>query len=317
MPNGTWVAEAAEMVKAIGGRAPVHMVMTREDDVKGGFYRPQALHKVRAGIDAQGRILGWEHRVVGQSIFAGTPFEANELKGGVDSALVEGVRDTLYGLDQFTVEARIAQSPVPVLWFRSVGNSHTAHVMETMMDALAQAAGHDPVEYRLGLLAKDKRAAAVVKLAAEKAGWGEKLPPGRGRGFAFHHCFNTRVAMVADVTVTAGKLRVDRVVAAVDCGVPINPDVITAQVEGAVGFALGTVLRNRITMTDGAVEQGNFDDYEPARIHEMPRVEVHIVPSTEHPTGIGEPGVAPLAPAIGNAVFAATGKRSWGLPVVV
>lgn len=310
---GDWTAEPAAVAKAINGRAPVHVVWTREDDIKGGFYRPMVLHHVKAGVDADGRIAGWQHRIVSQSIFIGTPFEKMTVKNGLDASSVEGVADTPYAIADFTVEAHNAKSPVPVLWFRSVGNTHTAHVMETMIDELAQLAGKDPLGFRLGLLAQKPRDVAVLRLAAEKAGWNDSLPKGRGRGLAYHYSFNTRVAMVAEVDARSA-FKVDRIVAVVDCGVAINPDVVTAQIEGAIGFALSAVLRNQVTLNKGVVEQSNFDDYEPTRMREMPKVEVHIVASTAAPSGIGEPGVPPVAPAIGNAIFTATGKRLRSLP---
>jgi isoquinoline 1-oxidoreductase beta subunit len=314
---GDWTAEMAEVVKAINGRAPVHVVWTREDDIKGGFYRPMALHRVKAGLDANGQIAGWQHTVVSKSIFIGTPLAAMGVKDGVDNSMIEGLADTPYGIANLAIEVHNAQTPITVLWFRSVGHTHTGFVMETMMDELAHLAGKDPVAFRLDLLSQEPRAAAVVRLAAEKAGWNSALPGGRGRGrgFAFHYSFNTRVAMVAEVSAAARALKVERIVAAVDCGVAIDPDVVTAQIEGAIGFALSVALRNQITFKNGKVEQSNFDNYEPTRMREMPKVEVHIVKSTERPTGIGEPGVPPLAPAIANAVFAATGKRLRSLPL--
>lgn len=313
--DADWTAELAHIVKATGGRAPVHLVWTREDDIRGGYYRAMVLHKVRAGIGDNGRIAGWHHKVVCKSLAKGTPFEAGMVKDGVDHTSVEGVFDTPYAIPDFNVEAYNAEAPMPVLWWRSVGHTHTAQVMESMIDELALALDKDQVEFRLGLLADHPRDAGVVKLAAEKAGWGETLPEGRGRGIACHRSFNSYVAMVADVTVDGDRTKVDRIVAAVDCGVAVNPDVIAAQMEGAVGFALSAVLRNRITVKDGRVLEGNFDTYNPTRMSEMPKVEVHIVPSTEAPTGVGEPGVPCLAPAICNAVFAATGKRHRSLPL--
>jgi len=309
-----WTAEMAQVVKAINGRASVHLVWTREDDIKGGFYRPMVLHRVKAGIDANGQIAGWQHTIVSKSIFKGTGFEAMAMKGGVDNSMVEGVADTPYAIGNFAVDIHYAETPVTVLWFRSVGNTHTAYVMETMIEELARIGGKDPVAYRLDLLGKQPRFAQVVRLAAEKSGWGQPVAGVQGRGFAFHHSFNTSVAMVADVSLKAAKLKVERIVAAVDCGVAIDPDVVTAQIEGAIGFALAIALRNQVTFKDGLVEQSNFDDYEPARMREMPRVEVHIVKSTERPTGIGEPGVPPVAPAIANAIAAATGKPLCSLP---
>ncbi len=313
-PVGDWTVELCAVTKAINGRAPVQMVWTREDDIKGGFYRPLVLHRVKAGLDANGRIAGWQHKLVSQSIFTGTPFEQSTVKEGVDHSSVEGVADTPYAISDLAVESYNAKSALPVLWWRSVGHSHTAHVMETVIDELAGMAGRDPVAFRVDLLAGHPRDVAVLRLAAEKAGWGRSMPKGRGRGVAYHYSFNTRIAMVADVTINKHGLKVDRVVAAVDCGVPVNPDIVVAQVEGAIGFALSSVLRNQITLRKGVVEQSNFHDYEPTRIREMPKVEVHIVKSTAAPSGIGEPGLPPLAPAIGNAIFAATGKRMRSLP---
>ena len=305
-PIGDWTAELAEVAKAINGRAPVHLVWTREDDIKGGFYRPMVLHRVKAGIGADGRIAGWQHTVVSKSIMA--------VENSVDASSVEGIVDTPYAIADLTVDVHNTKSAVPVLWWRSVGHSHTAYVMETTIDELAHLAGQDPVSFRLGLLAQQPRDAAVLRLAAESAGWSRPMPKGRGRGVAFHHSFNTSVAMVAEVLVDHGAITIDRIVAAVDCGVAINPDIVTAQIEGAIGFALSAALRNQVTLNKGVVEQSNFDDYEPTRIREMPKVEVYIMKSTAAPSGIGEPGVPPLAPAIGNAIFAATGKRLRSLP---
>jgi isoquinoline 1-oxidoreductase beta subunit len=314
-PNADYFAEMAAIAKAFGRSQPIHLMWTREDDLTGGRYRPMALHKVRAGLDAAGRLIGWEHHIVNQSFTIGTPMSAMTVKDGVDENAVEGAADAPYAIPNFAVDWHHAVSPVTTLWWRSVGHSHTAHAVEVTIDTLAHAAGADPVAFRLGLLADRPRHAAVLKLAAEKGGFGEKLPGGRGRGIALHESFNTVVSMVADVTVARdGALKVERVVAAVDCGIAVNPDVVRAQIEGAVGYALGAALRNKITLTNGAVDQSNFDSYEPLRISDMPRVEVHIVPSTAPPTGIGEPGVPPLAPAVTNAIFSATGKRLYDLP---
>jgi isoquinoline 1-oxidoreductase beta subunit len=314
-PNADYVAEMAAIAKAFGRSTPIHLMWTREDDLTGGRYRPMTLHKVRAGLDAAGRLIGWEHHIVNQSFTIGTPLSAMTVKDGVDENAVEGAADAPYAIPNFALDWHQAVSPVTTLWWRSVGHSHTAQAVEVTMDALARAAGADPVAFRLGLLADRPRHAAVLKLAAEKGEFGEKLPAGRGRGIALHESFNTVVAMVADVTVGRdGALKVDRVVAAVDCGIAVNPDVVRAQIEGAAGYALGAALRNKITFTDGAIDQSNFDSYEPLRISDMPRVEVHIVPSMAPPTGIGEPGVPPLAPAVTNAIFAATGKRLYDLP---
>jgi isoquinoline 1-oxidoreductase beta subunit len=314
-PQADWIAEAAHILKATGEKAPIHLVWTREDDMMAGYYRPMVLHKVQVGLDARGSISGWDHVIVGKSILMGTPFEAMMIKNGVDATSVEGASDTAYALPALRVSVHNAKEAVPVLWWRSVGHTHTAHVVETLVDEAAHAAGQDPVAYRLALLKDAPRQTAVLRLAAEKAGWGEPLPKGRGRGVSVHESFGSCVAMVADVSAGEGGIRVERIVAAVDCGLPINPDVIRAQIEGSVGFALSAVLRNRITLKDGAVQETNFDSYAPTRMGEMPRVEVHIIPSEQPPTGIGEPGVPTIAPAIGNAVFAATGRRLRSLPL--
>lgn len=314
-PTADYAAEAAMILKATGMKAPIHLMRTREDDMRAGYYRPMVYHKVRAGLDADGKISGWEHVIVGKSIMIGTSFEAFAVKDGIDATSVEGASDTHYAVPDLTATVHNAKEGVPVLWWRSVGHTHTAHAMETVIDELAHAAGQDPVAFRLALLRDQPRHAGVLSLVAEKAGWGQPLPAGKGRGVAVHKSFETYVATVAEVSVEGGALKVDRVVAAVDCGIAVNPDVIRAQVEGSVGFALSVVLRNKITLQDGEVEQANFDTYEPTRMSEMPKVEVHIVPSAEPPTGIGEPGVPGLAPAIGNAVFAATGQRLRSLPL--
>ncbi|MDP4023438.1 xanthine dehydrogenase family protein molybdopterin-binding subunit [Methylobacterium sp. NEAU 140] len=324
-PSADYVAEAAQVLKAWGEKAPVHLVWTREDDMAGGYYRPTVLHRVRAGIDAKGAVVGWDHVMVGKSIMIGSPFEAMIVKNGIDATTVEGASDTPYALPAYRFGVHNGREGVPVLWWRSVGHSHTAHVMEVMIDELAHAAGADPVAYRLSLLAGAPRLAGVLRLAAEKAGWSAGAPgeKNRGLGVAAHESFGSYVAMVADVTAGDARggagadaaVKVNRIVAAVDVGVAVNPDVIRAQVEGAVGFALSSVLRNRITLKDGAVQERNFDAYEPTRMSEMPAVEVHIVPSSVAPTGIGEPGVPVLGPAIANAVFAATGRRLRSLPL--
>jgi isoquinoline 1-oxidoreductase subunit beta len=312
--SADYVAEAAQVLKASGGKRPIHVVWTREDDLRGGYYRPMFLHRVRAGLDGKADIIAWKHMLVGQSIMSGGPFESMMVKDGVDGTSVEGVSDMPYPVPNFSAQSHNARSPVPVLWWRSVGHSHTAQAVEVMIDELAVAAGKDPLAFRLAMLKDHPRHTAVLKLAAEKSGYGEKLPAGEGRGIAVHESFNSFVAMVIDVTVRGGDVKVDRIVAAVDCGIAVNPDVIRAQVEGGAGYALGAALRNKITLDKGSVEQTNFDGYEPLRISDMPKVEVHIVASSAPPTGIGEPGVPPVAPAVSNAIFAATGKRLRSLP---
>ena len=313
-PNGDVAGEAAAVAKAVGGDKPVKVVWTREDDIQGGRYRPLYVHRLRAGLDAQGNIVGWEHRIVGQSILQGTPFEAM-VKNGVDATSVEGASTLPYAIPNITVELHTTSVGVPVLWWRSVGSTHTAFSTETFLDELAQAAGRDPLEVRRTLLAKHPRHRATLDLAAEKAGWGEPLPPGRARGIAVHESFESVVAQVAEVSRRPDGLpKVERVVCAVDCGTAINPDVVRAQMEGGIGFGLAGALWSEITLVRGRVQQRNFDGYRPLRINDMPAVEVHIVPSGAAPTGVGEPGVPPIAPAVANALYQLTGQRVRRLP---
>ena len=321
-PSADWIIEACHAARAIAGRAPVHLVWTREDDIKGGFYRPMVLHRVRAGLTAKGDLSGWQHQIVGKSIFADVTsikpideiVDTLFVNAGFDSSSVEGAKGTPYAIKDFEVRLHNATTAVPVTWWRSVGNSHTAFVMETVIDELAARAKKDPLEFRRSLLT-DSRDRAVLALAGKMSNW-TPTPTGEEgkRGVAFHRSFGTRVAMVAEVTVDGDTIKVDRIVAAVDVGVAVNPDLVKSQVEGAIGFALSMVLRNQITLRDGVVQQSNFDDYEPTRMRDMPKVEVYIVDSTEDPSGIGEPAVPVVAPAIGNAIFAATGKRHCALP---
>jgi isoquinoline 1-oxidoreductase beta subunit len=311
-----YIVEAVSIAKALGANGtPLKLQWTREDDIRGGFYRPAYVHKLDAGLDAQGKLVGWRHRIVGQSIMAGTLFAPLMVKDGVDRTSVEGAANLPYAIPNLAVELTSTESPVPVLWWRVVGSSHTAYAVEAFIDEVAASAGQDPYRFRHALLAGQPRHQAVLDLAVVKAGWGEPLPKGRGRGIAVAEAFNTYVAQVAEVTVGVdGKVKVDRVVCAVDCGVAVNPDVIAAQMEGGIGFGLGAALYGAITLKEGQVEQSNFDSYQVLRIDDMPKVEVHIVPSNEAPTGVGEPGVAPIGPAVANAVFAATGKRHRVLP---
>lgn len=319
-PDSHYFVEAALIAKTrlAAGHAPQHIkvVWTREDDIRGGYYRPMMRHKVRAGLDAKGNLLAWEHRIAGKSIMIGTAMEAFVVKNGIDETMVEGVSNTTYALPAFALEVHATKTPIPVLWWRSVGHTHTAYVMETMIDRLAKEAGQDPVAYRETLLKDDPRKLGVLKLAAEKAGWGAALPEGRYRGVAVHTSFNSHVAEIAEISFREdGTVKVEKVVCAVDCGIPVNPDAIRAQVEGAIGYGLGAILRNEITFTDGVVDQANFDTYLPLRMTDMPLIEVHIVASAEAPTGIGEPGTPPIGPAVANAIAAAKGEWAATLPL--
>jgi isoquinoline 1-oxidoreductase beta subunit len=314
-PGSDYIVEAVSIAKAFGADGtPIKLQWTREDDLRGGLYRPMYFHKMTASLNAKNELSGWHHVIVGQSIIAGTPLAAL-IKQGVDSTSVEGASTIAYDIPNIAVDLSTTTTGVPVLWWRVVGSSHTTFAVETFIDQVAHAAGQDPLTFRRQLLEHEPRMLAVLELAAEKSGWNQPLAKGRGRGIAVCEAFKTFVAQVAEVSVDdAGRVKVERVVCAVDCGVPINPDVIKAQMEGGIGFGLGAVLYGAITLKDGHIEQSNFNSYRVLRMNEMPQVEVHIVSSAEAPTGVGEPGVAPLGPALANAIFAATGTRINVLP---
>jgi isoquinoline 1-oxidoreductase beta subunit len=261
--------------------------------------------------------LAWHHVLVGQSILAGTLFESAMVKDGVDATSVEGVADSPYltGVADCRVDLHSPRPGIPVLWWRSVGHTHTAFVMESAIDELAHAASADPVAYRRTLLARHARHLGVLNVAAEKAGWGSPLPTGRARGVAVHESFGSFVAQVAEVSVENGMIRAHRVVCAVDCGIAVNPESVRAQMESGIAFGLGAALYSTLTFREGRVQESNFHDYRVLRMHEMPQIEVHIVPSREKSGGAGEPGTPPIAPAVANAVFALTGQRLRELPL--
>jgi isoquinoline 1-oxidoreductase beta subunit len=318
VPTSDFVVEAVNIAKvwrAAGHAGPVKMIWSREDDIKGGYYRPSHVHRADLKLDAQGRILAWDHVIVGQSIAAGTPFEGFMIKNGVDSTMVEGM-GAPYDVPM-NLSAHIAKANVPVLWWRSVGSTHTAFVMETLIDEAAHAAKADPVAYRKGLIdAKHTRHHAALDLAVAKSGYGKKaLPKGHAWGVAVHESFGTVVAYVVEASIKDGAPRLHKATAAVHCNLAVNPLSIEAQIQGAALMALGTTLPGAaITLKDGVVQQQNFGDYTVARMNDMPQIEVHIVPSNDPPTGLGEPGLPPLAPAFANALFRITGKRLRKLP---
>jgi isoquinoline 1-oxidoreductase beta subunit len=311
-PMSDFVVEAVQVAKAVG--KPVKVVWTREDDMRGGYYRPMWMDQVDASIGSDGKPVIWKHTIVGQSIVAGTPFENFLTKDGIDVTSVEGAATMPYAIPNMEVGLHSPKNAVPVQWWRSVGHSHTAFVVETMMDELAYLAGQDAVQYRLTLLEKSPRHAGVLKLAAQKAGWGKPLPAGHAFGAAVHQSFDSYVAEIAEVSLEHGRIRVHRVVAAVDCGMVVNPDGVRQQIESAIVYGLSAALHGAITLENGRVVQSNFHDYAPLRFSEMPAIEVYIVPSEAAPTGIGEPGTPPIAPAVANALFALTGKRLRRMP---
>ncbi|HSI24393.1 MAG TPA: xanthine dehydrogenase family protein molybdopterin-binding subunit [Methylotenera sp.] len=314
-PAADFVSEAVQVAKAAG--IPVKTVWSREDDVKGGYYRPMFVHKAKIALDANGMPSAWEHVAVGQSIMAGTPFEAFQIKDGIDATSVEGTADSPYlkSIPNYQVSLHTVKSTIPVLWWRSVGHSHTAFVMESLIDELADLAKKDPLEYRRALLKDHPRHLAALNLAAEKADWGKPLPKGVFRGIAVHESFGSFAAQVAEVSVDKDGVKVHRIVSAIDCGLAVNPDSLKAQMESSVSYGLGAAMQSEITFKDGMVVQSNFHDYQVMRMANMPKVEVYIVQSTEKMGGVGEPGLPPVAPAVTNAIFAATGKRIRTLPI--
>ena len=312
--HSDYVMEAARIAKAYGKSVPIKLVWTRENDTQAGYFRPMYVHKLKAGLDKQGNITAWQHRIVGQSIAAGTTFEMI-IKDGIDPMSVEGAANLPYHIPNLSVELHTVDLPVPVLWWRSVGSTHTAHATEAFIDKLAAVTQQDPLAFRLKHLQNHPKHQKVLQLAAEKSDWTAPLPAGRSKGIAVHKSFGTTVAQVAEVKLEKdGSYQVDKVTCAVDCGLAVNPDVVAAQMEGGIGFGLSPALLSEITFKNGKVAQSSFHDYEVVRMGHMPDVEVHIVPSAEPPTGVGEPATPVIAPAVENALHAATGAARDRLP---
>ncbi len=307
-----FIMEALETSKAAG--APVKVIWSREDDIQHAQYRPANYHQLRAGLDASGRPVAWTHRIVAPSIMA--RMFPQTVKNGLDGEAVEGGVGLPYAVPNVHVDYQLTDTGIPVGFWRSVNNSFNAFAVEGFIDELAAAAKQDPYEYRRTLLANAPRDRGVLELAATKAGWGTPLPAGHARGIAVYKSFESFAAQVAEVSVSpAGDVRVHRVVCAIDCGMHVNPSTIEAQMQSGIVFGLTAALKGAITIENGRVMQSNFHDYQMLRIAEMPVVEVHIVPSNEAPGGVGEPGTPPIAPAVCNAIFAATGKRIRKLPI--
>lgn len=315
-PGSDYVREAAEIFKATGGKTPIKLVWSREDDMRAGWYRPAYMHRVEAVLGDDGLPRAWRNRIVGQSIVAGTAFEGALVKDGVDQTSVEGASNLPYAIPHLRVELHTTELPVPIQWWRAVGSTHTAYATETFIDRLARAAQIDPVDYRRRLLKDHPRHLGVLDLAVEKSRWGQPLTENRARGVAVHESFNSYVAMVAEVTINAdNSYSVDRVDVAVDCGIAVNPDIVRAQMEGGLGFGLSAVLSSEITIENGAAAQSNFDTYSVLRAAQMPDVHVHIVPSAEAPTGVGEPATPVIGPAVANALSSLTGTTYDHLPI--
>ena len=305
-PDADYQVEAGLAFVMTDRSRPVKLVWDREDDIRGGYYRPATGHKVRVGLDADGNIAAWEHQVAGQSIMKGTAFEAMAVRDGIDHSTVEGLADNPYAIPNMSVGLTDTEKATTVLWWRSVGHTHTAYVMEVMMDMAAKAVGRDPVEFRLAYLENAgqdaERKAGVLKLVAEKGNWGQPAA-GNVQGIAVHKSFGSFVAEIVEISGSLDDgIQIEKITAAVDCGIAVNPDIVRAQTEGAIGYGIGHAMRERITLDGGSVEQFNFPDYEPLRITDIKSIETHIIPSAEAPTGIGEPGTPPAAPALANAV---------------
>jgi len=317
-PASDWVVEAAHVAKAArsaGIDAPIKIVWSREDDLAGGYYRPMFHHRLAGGLDASGRVVAWQQTLVGQSFLLGTPF-AGMIKDGVDDTSVEGASDAPYVISARRIEIHNPPGPIPTLWWRSVGHSHTGLAVECFIDELAHAAGRDPLEVRRELLPAESRERRVLDLAVERSGYGRvKLPEGHAHGLAVHQSFGSYVAHVAEVSVENGKVRVHRVTAAVDCGTVVNPLTVEAQIQGAAIYGLSALLYGEITLKEGRVQQRNFDGYPVVRIYEAPVVDVHIVAAGDKMGGIGETGTPPIFASVVNGIFAATGRRVRTLPL--
>jgi isoquinoline 1-oxidoreductase beta subunit len=308
-----YVVEACELAKVV--KKPLKVVWSREDDMRGGFYRPMNYHRVKLGLDHSKNLVAWDHHIVGQSLMEGSFLESMMVKNGVEDAVVEGVKDTPYSLKNFRLQQTRIHTPMTTLWWRSVGNTHTAYVMETAIDELAEQGGHDPLEFRRHLLKKSPKHMAVLDLLKKESGWGRARPPkDRAWGLAIHESFQSVVGHIAEVSIEKGFPRVHRVWSAAHVGHVVNPEGVATQIEGGVVFGISAILYQQIQLKDGKIVQGNFDNYPVLRMQEAPEVSVHLVKTDEHPTGIGEPGVPPIGPAVANAVYRLSGKRVRVLP---
>lgn len=311
--DSDWIIEACYVAKEL--KKPVKVVWTRENDMHAGYYRPLAFHKLEIGFDDKNKLAAWKHHIAGQSILKASPFESFMIKNGIEAVLVEGVSDSRYNLENFKVEQSLMQTPVRALWWRSVGHTHTAYVMETAIDEIAEQMKADPMDFRIDLLKGSERHLEVLKLLKKKTNWGKtKIPKGRAWGLAIHESFDSVVGHVVEVSMENNWPKVHKVWSAVHCGQVVNPDGAKTQIEGGIVFGLSAALYQQIDIKGGVVQQNNYDSYEVVRMGEMPVVDVSFVESQDPPTGLGEPGVPPIAPAVANAVFKLTGKRLRKLP---
>lgn len=311
--NSDFVVIACEIAKAV--KKPIKFVMMREDDTRAGFYRPMNFHRIKLGLDTHGKLLGWQHHIVGQTVIGNSVFESMMVKNGLESTVTEGISDTHYNIPNFRCEQTRATTPLTTLWYRSVGHTHTAFVMETLIDEVAHAAKEDPLKLRQTMLKSSAKHMAVLELLKKQTGWGTKsAPKGRAWGMAIHESFNTVVGQVAEVSIVDGMPHVHKVWCAVHCGQVVNPEVAKTQVEGGIVFGITSALYHEIEVKEGQIVQGNFYEMPVIRMHNMPVVYTEFVKTTDAPTGLGEPGVPPIAPAIANAVFKLNNKRVRVLP---
>lgn len=312
--HSDYVVEAAAIAKAAGLTVPLKLVWTREDDMRAGFYRPMYVHRIEAGLDRAGRIVAWRHRIVGQSLVAGTLF-APLIRDGVDPTSVEGVSNLPYAVPNLSVDLHTTELPVTVQFWRAVGSTHTAFAVECFIDEIARATGADPYTLRRELLAAHPRHVAVLDAVAERSGWRAARDRNRILGLAIHESFGSVVAQVAQLARTDAGVTLEKVFCVVDCGLAVNPNVVAMQMESGIGYGLSAALSGAITLRDGIVEQSNFDDHPVVRIDQMPDIDVHIMPSTNRPSGVGEPATPVIAPALANALAAANGRPVRALPL--
>jgi isoquinoline 1-oxidoreductase beta subunit len=311
--SSDFTVESVQVATGVG--RPVKTVWTREDDMRGGYYRPFSVNRIRAGVDATGLPVAFVHTAVSKPVLAQSIFAPFVVKDGIDPTTLEGSANMPYAIPNLRAEVHNTGEPVPILWWRSVGHSINGFVINSALDELAALGGRDPVELRRVLLADKPRHLAVLDKVVAESGWGRPLPAGRARGIALQESFESIVAQVAEVSVEDGNVRVHRVTCAVDCGLAVNPDQVVAQMQSGILFGLSAALYGEITFVDGVPQQSNFDTYPILRQSESPAIEVHIVPSDGSIGGIGEPGTPAIAPAVCNAIFAATGRRIRRLPI--
>lgn len=308
-----YIVEACQLAKIV--KKPLKVVWTREDDMRGGYYRPMNFHKVKLGFDDKNKLVAWDHHIVGQSIVGGSPLEAMMVKDGLERVVTEGVSQTHYDLKNFRCEQTRAETPITTLWWRSVGHTHTAYAMETLIDEIAEKEKADALEFRKNLLHKSARHVAVLNLLKKISGWGQKkAPKGKAWGLAIHESFGTVVGQVAEVSLEGRTPRVHQVWCAVHCGQVVNPEVAKSQIESAIAFGLSAAFNQKIEVENGEIIQSNFDDFPVLRIQDMPKVHVGFVKTDAPPTGLGEPGLPPIAPAVANAIYRLNKKRLRILP---